>query len=308
MMKHFFIFFLILFCTNVFSQDDYYEYVYIKVINSDHEFLKDAHVFVNGINIPFVLEQQAYYIEDTFKMPVDIEAYSEGYDTLIHSFHYLSRDNSAYLRLKRFSEKFYYAGEDWLKMPYRPHPNQLLVILNDRKFPHDDSLRIRFENKIQQKGLKIYTDFPEPPSEGIDVMLLKSFVGLEYRVIIEKEDGSDFASDYCDELTFLRSLDEVLEAGPLIRLRGYSVNTYSNKIKLVRFGANILSEQAKERSEEINQLVKQVDERFYFDENTWEIVLPPETNEIVPEIMDKLRELGVKEAMKMVMYNMKRKG
>lgn len=306
-MKHFFTFFLILFSSNVFPQKDYYEYVYIKVLNSEHEFLKDAHVFVNGINIPFVSTQQAYFLEDTFKMPVNIVAYSKGYDTLVHSSHYLSSYNSAYLRLRRFSEKFYYAGEDWLKMPYHPHPNQLLVILNDRKFPNDDSLRIRFENQIQQKGLKIYTDFPEPPSNSLNEMQLYSLVGLEYRIIVEKQDGSDFESDYCDELAFLRSLDEVLAAGPLIRF-GYHVNTYNHKIRVVWFGSNLLPEQIKERSQKINLLVKQLDERYYFDENTWEIVLPPETNEIVPEIMERLRGLGIKEKMEMVLYHMLSRG
>lgn len=304
-MKHFFIFFLILFSSNVFSQKDYYEYVEFTLYNSQGEKIENATVLVDGKTVSYDSSKHSYYLIDSISKNFKVEASCEGYEPISYLRENLTGSGSSFFRcffhLKRPSEKFYY-WNNWLKIPYQPHPNQLLVILNDREYPRDDSLRIRFEHKIQQKGLKINRDFPQPPTTIEEEFELRGIVGLNSRIIIEKEDGSDFDSDFCEELAFLRSLDEVSVAGPLIRTSKYHVYTYGHKISLYQFGVNYNSEGAKKRSKEINQLVKQVDERYYFDEKTREIVLPLETNDIVPKVMKKFREIGIKERMIMLLH------
>ncbi|MCO5260718.1 MAG: hypothetical protein M9916_11285 [Crocinitomicaceae bacterium] len=309
-MKHFFIFFLPLLCANVFSQKDYYEYVELTLYNSQGEKIENATVLVDGKTVPYDSSKHSYYLIDSISKNFKVEASCEGYESISYLRENLTGSGSSFFRcffyLKRPSEKFYYVN-NWLKIPYQSQPNQLLVILNTKGFPIDDSLRLQFEREIQQKVLKISPNFPEPPSDLAEEWIFKSIPELEYRIVVEKEDGSDFESDYCEELAFLRSLDEVVGAGPLIihsNINKYHTITYDHKIRLYQFGVHYNTKFLKERSEEINQLVKKVDKRFYFDEKTRVIVLSPDVNEILPEIMDNLREIGITENMITMLFEM----
>ncbi len=252
-MKQLLILFLLILCYTVFSQDDrYYEYVDFKLYNSEGESIKNASILVDGKTVPFDSSRHSYLLIDSIRMFFNIEVFCDGYETISYSRENLEGSGTSFFRgffyLKRPFENFFYVN-NWLKMPYQPYSNKLLVILNSREFPRDDSLQIRFENKIKQQGLKINYTFKEQPVDPIENWKYMSYFGLYDRLIIEKEDGSDFENDYCAELAYMRSLDEVEVAGPLICFRDqYNIITYGHKISLYEFGIDLQSEHAKERS------------------------------------------------------------
>jgi hypothetical protein len=285
-----------------FAQDDqFYEYVSFHIYNSDHEVLENAQVNVDGKNIPFDSRQKIYFLKDTFKIHFNVTVTCEGYDTISYS-----RSNfqsfhksffSGIMWLIKPTEKFYYVGAQGLKMSYTQHPDKLLVILDSRKYSRDDSLWVRFENEIKQHGLKVNHSFIEVPTDPTEQWMYNSHVGLEYRLIIQKEDETDFESDYCKELGYLRELDMVKAAGPLLILGGksYNVVTYDNRI-------NIYQPSTHYESKEINQIVNQIDDRFYYDDKTHSIILPKETNELVPRIFEQLKEIDFKGRISMMVY------
>lgn len=296
-MKQLLILFNILICLNIHSQDErLYKNVDLKILNSETEFIKNAEIFVDGTRIPYDSIHQSYFLTGSFRLFCDITVYCDGYDTLNYSNFYLNEYSNGILWLKRPSEKYIYASDKWLKMPYQAHPNKLLVILDSRKIPRDDSLWIRFENEINQNGLKINHSFIGKPTDPIDKWQYDSYYQLQYRLIIQKEDESNFDSDYCKELGYLRGLEMVDFAGPLICYGSkYNIITFDNTIHLYQ-PSNIY------KSEEINQIVQQIDKRIYYDESTGSIILPIETNEIVPQIMEELKKIDFKCKMSMVVY------
>lgn len=290
---------------NGLSQEErFYKGVDFRILDSENETIKNVHLFVDGVPIPYDSTRQSYFLVDTFRMFFDLTAYCDGYDMLNCSRNNLGGYNtdffSGFFYLKRPSEKFFYASDYWFKVPYTPHPDKLLVILDSRKSAGDDSLLIRFENELKQHGLKINRSFIEAPATPSEQWKYNSYVGLQDRLIIQKEDESDFDTDDCRELGYLRSLEMVYNAGPLIRKGKYSLMTYDNTIRLynpLRYHKN----------EEIHQLVKQLDERYYYDEKNHTIILPPETNELVPRIMEQLKEVGFKGQMNLVLHGMKQR-
>lgn len=301
-MKNLFIFLSLLLCLKSFSQEQrFYKYVAFNIMNSEYEIIENAQVVVDGKNVPFDSIRKMYFLEDSLSVHFNVIVYCEGYDTLKYSRNNLQGDYTSFFRstiwLIRPTEKYYYAGEDGLKIPYVAHPDKLLVILDSRKYPRDDSLRIRFEKEIKKYGLKVNYTFLEAPTEQFEKWKYDSYVGLQYRVVVQKEDGSDFDSDYCVELGYLRQMDMVYGAGPLFRVGGnkHNIVTYDNVIKIYRPERHYTSA-------DIDLIVKQIDERFYFDEKINSIVLPIEINEIVPEIMEKLKEIGFKGRMSMMIY------
>lgn len=298
-MKNLFIFLSLLLCLKSFSQEQrFYKYFAFNIMNSEYEIIENAQVVVDGKNVPFDSIRKMYFLEDSLSVHFNVIVYCEGYDTLKYSRNNLQGDYTSFFRstiwLIRPTEKYYYAGEDGLKIPYVPHPDKLLVILDSRKYPRDDSLNIRFENEIKKYGLKVNHTFSEPPTEPFEKWKYDSYVGLQYRVVIQKEDGSNFDSDYCVELGYLRQMDMVYSAGPLFRIGGskYNIVTYDNVIKIYRPERDY-------DSSEINRIVKEIDDRFYYDEKTNRIILPIEINEIVPKIMEKLKNSGFKGRMSM---------
>lgn len=294
-MKYITLIFILFLYLNVQSQNEY-SYVNLKVLNSENEFVNNAKVFADKISIPYDSTHQSYFLTGYFKPFFDLKIYCKGYDTLNYSEFYLNGYGQGYVWLKRPSEKYMYPDVNWFKMPYQPHPNKLLVILDSRKIPRDDSLWIRFENEINQHGLKINRSFMEPPTDPVERWKYDSYHERSYRLIIQKEDESDFDSDYCKELGYLRGLEMVRFTGPLIcYVDKYNVITYDNTIQLY-------SPSNTYKSEEINEIVKQIDKRYYYDEPTRKIILPIETNEIVPQIMEKLKKIGFKCKMSMRVY------
>jgi len=285
------------------AQDDqFYRFVEFHVLNSDHEKIENAQVIVDGKTIPFDSNRQTYYLADTFKTHFNVTATCKGYDTIAYSRSNFQSFDKSFFRgviwLIKPTEKFYYAGAEGLKIPYAPHPDKLLVILDPRKYPRDDSLWIRFENEIKQHGLKVNHSFIEVPTDPFKQWKYNSYVGLEYRLIIQKEDETNFENDYCKELSYLRELDMVEAAGPLLILGGKSYNlvTYDNRINIYRPSIHY-------KSEEINRIVKQIDKRFYYDDKTHYIILPKETNEIVPRIFEQLKEIGFKSRISISVYH-----
>lgn len=283
--------------SNINLKDDRYrELIDLKVLNSDRKPIVGAQVFAGEVLIPYDSIHQSYFLIGHFKPFFDLKISHEEYDSLVYTNFNLSENGRNHVWLKRPSEKYIYPDVNWFKMPYQPHPNKLLVILDSRKIPKDDSLWIRFENEINQNGLKINRSFMEPPTDPVERWKYDSYHELNYRLIIQKEDESDFDSVYCKELGYLRGLEMVRFAGTLIcYVDKYNIITYDNTIQLYNPSNTY-------KSEEINEIVKQIDKRFYYDESTGRITLPIETNEIVPQIMEELKKIGFKCKMSMNVY------
>lgn len=290
----------------LYAQDDrsYYS-MELTILNSQNESIVDAQVWVDGVQIPYEAQYRCYFKKDTFNVLFDVEVIHADYDTLRYNRQNLSSYASNHtfrdhLWLIRPSEKYYYASSKWLKMPYQSHPNKLLVILKSQKLSKVDSLNVRFENEIKKLGLKINKTFTERPTDPAEQWKYDSYVGLSNYIIIQKEDETDFETDFCPELATLRYLDLVQYAGPLIitGTNKYSMTTYVNFISLSR---QLMYYDA----DQIHSFLQQIDKRFYFDEKRKCIVLPPETNEIIPHIMEQLRAIGFREKMETTMIGMK---
>lgn len=280
---------------SVFSQEEpYYEYVSIKLLNSEYKQVTNATVFVDETRIPYDSSKQSYFLLDGFKLFLHVKVYCDGYDTLEYNKFYLTGYGNGYLMLKRPSEKYYYPSDDWRKMPYKSYPNRLLVILNSSSIPKNDSLKIQFEHEINQHGLKIDHSFIEIPTDPTELWRYRSYSEIGYRIVIQKEDESDFDSNYCKELAYLRSLEMVRVAGPLIQ--------QGDKFNLITYNNTIYIRNPSYLAKDLNVLVKQIDERFYYDDTLRKIILPLETNEMVPQIMEKLKAMGVTESMNMVVF------
>lgn len=301
-MKTVLITFISILINSVFAQQDpYYNSVQFTLLNSKQEKILNAQIFVDGVEIPYKTEYHSYYKNEKFNLLFDIVVICDGYDTLRYNRLNLygsgDRDFRANLYLIKPTEKYYYADR-WFKIPYESHPNKLLVVLKSERNPKRDSLMLELEKELQKNGLKISKTFTEP-TDPAQEWKYRSYAGLQHRVIIQKQDDTDFKSNFSAELAYLRYLDFVKYAGPFI-INGtseYDVITYSNSIQ-IRHPLRYY------KSDDIHSFLQQIDKRFYFDEKLHSIILPPETNEIVPEIMEKLKALGFKEEMSMgVLYN-----
>ncbi len=304
-MKTTFIIVISLWCHLLYSQENRnYHSMELTILNSQNEPITDAKVLVDGVQIPYEAQYRCYFKIDTFNLWFNLEVIHPNYDTLRYNRQNLSSYASnntfrTYLWLIKPNEKYYYATSQWLKMPYQSHPDKLLVILDSQKKPKQDSLLFHFEKEIKKMSLKISQTFTERPTDPKEQWQYDSYVGLSNYVIVQKEDETDFKSDFSSELAFLRHLDMVQYAGPFI-INGtseYDVITYTNSIQ-IRHPLRYY------KSDEIHSFLQQIDKRFYFDEKLHSIILPPETNEIVPEIMEKLKALGFKAEMSMeVLHN-----
>lgn len=292
------IFAIILF-NQVFAQDDrFYDQVQFSVYNSDFEIVKNATVLVDGVNVPYDSQRRIHYKEDTFKLNYDVIVFCEGYDTL----RYNRKDlMGSQLWLIKPSEKYYYGGNGHLKIPYTPHPDKLLVVLKSGRRVNRDSLISLFEIKLQEFGLN--NSFVKPPKNFTENWKYNSYVGIENRVIIKKQDSSNFESDFCKELAYLRELDMVRFAGPYINNGNLKYNLFSYD-RLI----NIRNPLKYHTSEEIKSFLSQIDDRLYFDETTKYIVLPIETNEYVIHVMEELQSMGIEGEIYMVLNGMISKG
>jgi hypothetical protein len=284
------------------QQDPYYNSIQFTLLNSKQEQILNAKLFVDGIEIPYKSEYHSYYKNEKFNSLFDLVVICDGYDTLRYNTFNLygsgDRDFRTNLYLIKPTDKYYYADR-WFKIPYESHPNKLLVVLKSERYPKRDSLIFEFEKELQKNGLKISKTFTERPTDPAQEWKYRSYAGIQDRVIIQKQDETDFKSDFSNELAFLRYLDMVQYAGPFIinGISEYDVITYTNSIQ-IRHPLRYY------KSDDIHSFLQQIDKRFYFDEKLHSIILPPETNEIVPEIMEKLKALGFKEEMSMsILHN-----
>jgi hypothetical protein len=295
--------FITILINSVFAQQDpYYNSVQFKLLNSKKEQILNAQIFVDGIEIPYKAEHHSYYKNEKFNLLFDLVVICDGYDTLRYNRLNLygsgDRDFRTNLYLIKPTDKYYYADR-WFKIPYESHPNKLLVILDSYGKNYKDSLLFKFEKELHKNGLKIFKTFTERPKDPAQEWKYRSYAGIQDRVIIQKQDETDFKSDFSNELAFLRYLDMVKYAGPFI-INGtseYDVITYTNSIQ-IRHPLRYY------KSDEIHSFLQQIDKRFYFDVKLHSIILPPETNEIAPEIMEKLKALGFREEMSIPVIGM----
>lgn len=271
----------------------FYKSISFTVLNSNHHPVKNAVVRVNEKIIPFDQQQIRYFLRDSIPANFSVTVTCDGYDKLRYSKSELSCSSSplkCVLFLIKPGEKYFY--HDFFKRPYPPHPDKLVVHLKDPGSIDE------FKKEIHKKGLLVNDTIFEPQPDTLNQFLPLTIL-VNSGLIIQKEDGSDFDSAFCQELGFLRELDMVQVAGPFIQHTNQPNDfiTYDN-ILYVRQRLRYNSH------EEINQMLKQIDHRFYIDEKRDLIVLPNETNEIIPQIIEQMYKLGFKGLITMnVFYN-----
>jgi len=191
------------------------------------------------------------------------------------------------------NEHYFYQNDE--KVFYPSRPNELLVIIKSNENIAAEKDISEFEDIIKSQGLVIYKTFLEPPTDPTQIMKYNSYRPLiRKKIIVKKKDGSAFNRESSIELAILRKLEKVEFAGPLIMTDDnyYDAFTYDHYIKV----------EAPLKSMQINEFkkfVKEIDERYFFDEKTYRIVLPLETNENVPQIMEKFYQKDIPELMKM---------
>lgn len=195
--------------------------------------------------------------------------------------------------LSKPGDKYYYYTPNF-RVPYQPHPNELLVVLKTKESILCEKSISEFERSIKKHGLIVSSTFLEMPSTDSEEYMKYGSVSPSIRkqVIVKKEDGSTFNAASSTELAFLRQLEQVEYAGPLILMSTsyYDAFTYDHFIRLDYPLKGI-------EGVALTKLLKSIDERYFFDEKNYRIVLPPETNENVPQIMEKISESGISEPL-----------
>jgi len=282
---------------------------YITLKNSSNEHVENAEVFIDGIQLDYDSLQKKYFTNGEFKRDFTVKALCKGYDTLNYKseeipYSLKSNEVSIYLYLVRPGDKYYYYDK-LLKWPYKPRQNELLVVLKPKEIVVTENCIAEFENNIKKQGLIIHKTFFDPPPTNTKEYMKYSSLSpsIQKQVIVKKQDGSVFDANSCAELAFLRELEQVNYAGPLIMIEDSYLGaiTYNHFVKLdyPLKSLNITT---------LNNLLKEIDESYYFDEKNNRIVLPPETNENIPQIMEKIYAKGVHEILYMSVMRFVRKG
>jgi len=200
-----------------------------------------------------------------------------------------------------FTEHYFYQNGE--KVYYPSHPNELLVIIKSNEAIVTGKDISEFEDSIKSQGLVIYKTFLEPPTDPTQIMKYNSYSPLiRKKIIVKKIDGSAFNKESSIELALLRMLEKVEYAGPLIMKDDdyYDAFTYDHYIRL-EYPLKSIDVATLTKS------LKAIDERYFFDEKNYGIVLPPETNENVPQIMEKIYESGISETLYMSVMKFKSK-
>lgn len=274
----------------------------IELKNSIGENIENAKVLIDSVEIKYDTLTKTYFSIGNFSPYFNVKIICKGYEDLTYdridipySTNYSSTDFVARLYLSKPGDKYYYYTPHF-RVPYHPHSDELLVVLKTNESIISENNISEFENSIKKQGLVVYKTFLESPSPNtIEYMKYSSISpSIRKQVIIKKEDGSAFDTDSCTELAFLRQLEQVEYAGPLILMNNsyYDAFTYDHSIRLDYPLKNT-------DGETLNKLLKGIDERYFFDEKNYRIVLPPETNENVPQIMEKIYESGISEPLYM---------
>lgn len=282
------------------------ETFYITLKNSSNEHVENAEVFIDSIQLDYDSLQKKYFTNGKFNRDFTVKALCKGYDTLNYkseeiTYSLKSKEVSIYLYLIRPGDEYYYYDK-LLKWPYRPRQDELLVVLKPKEIFVTENCIAEFENDIKKQGLIIHKTFLDPPPTNTkDYMKYSSLSpSIRKQVIVKKQDGSAFDAASSKELAFLRQMEQVEYAGPLILMSTsyYDAFTYDHFIRL-DYPLKGIDGAA------LTKLLKSIDERYFFDEKNYRIVLPPQTNENVPQIMEKIIESGISEPLYMSVKRLK---
>jgi len=307
-MKTAFIIFLLIISSSAFSQERKPQVMNIHLLNSEGEYVENAVLSVDSILATYNPANQSYSVSGTFDQNFNIIVFAEGYETLNYKSKDLpysinSDEISMNLYLIRPGEKYFYYQKQ-LKYPYIPREDELLVVLKPKEIIVTDSCISEFENSIKKQGLIVHKTFLEPPHQNTKEYMKYSSLSpsIRKKIIVKKQDGTTFDANYCHDLAFLRLLDQVDYAGPVIMTNDSYLDafTFNHFIKLDNPLENI-------DSTKLNKILKEIDVRYFYDERKKRIVLPPETNENVPQIMEKIYESGIDETFNMAIMKFKRK-
>lgn len=309
LIKYIFLILTIMVNNGSYSQgQNYLKTIRIELKNSIGENIENAKILIDSVEIKYDTLTKGYFGSGKFSNDFTIEVICEGYKDSTYNMKDLpfgqnSTDFVARLYLSKPGDKYYYYTPH-LRGPYRPHPDELLVVLKTKENIISENSISKFENVIKKQGLILYKTFLDMPSpDSKEYMKYRSLSpSIRRQVIVKKEDGSAFDSNSCTELAFLRQLEQVEYAGPLILMNNnyYDAFTYNHFIRLDYPLKNT-------DGATLNKLLKAIDERYYFDENNYRIVLPLGTNENVPQIMEKIYESGFSEPLYMSVMKFKQK-
>jgi len=278
----------------------YVKTIRLELKNSVGINIENAKVLVDFGEIKYDTLTKAYFGAGQFNDDFDIEITCEGHEKLTYNkkdlpFSQNSIDFVARLYLSKPEDKYYYYTPHF-RVPYQPHPDELLVVLKTKESIISENSISEFKNSIKKQGLIIDKTFLEMPSpDSKEYMKYKSVSpSIQKQVIVKKEDGSTFNAASSEELAFLRQHEQVEYAGPLILMNNsyYEAFTYDHFIRL-DYPLKSIDGIA------LTKILKSIDERYFFDEKNYRIVLPPETNENVPQIMEKIYESGISEPLYM---------
>jgi hypothetical protein len=306
-LKRIFLIFSMMVINNSYSQEpNKVKTIRIELKNSTSENIETAKILVDSVEIPYDTLTKAYFGKGPFNDDFNIEITDKGYEKLAYNrknipFSQNSIDFVARLYLSKPGDKYYYYTPNF-RVPYQPHSNELLVVLKTKESIISEKSISEFERSIQKHGLIVSRTFLEMPSTDSEEYMKYHSVSPSIRkqVIVKKEDGSAFNNASSAELAFLRQHDQVEYAGPLILMSTsyYDAFTYDHFIRL-DYPLKSIDGAA------LTKLLKSIDERYFFDEKNYRIVLPPETNENVPQIMEKMIGAGISEPLYMSVMRFK---
>lgn len=309
LIKYIFLILTIMVNNGSYSQEqNYLKTIRIELKNSIGESIENAKILIDSVEIKYDTLTKGYFGSGQFSNDFTIEVTCKGYEKLTYNkkdlpFDQNSTDFVARLYLSKSGDKYYYYTPHF-RVPYHPHSDELLVVLKNKESIISENSISEFENSIKKQGLIIYKTFLEMLSpDSKEYMKYRSLSpSIRRQVIVKKEDGSAFDPNSCTELAFLRQLEQVEYAGPLILMNNsyYDAFTYDHFIRL-DYPLKSIDGAA------LNKLLKGIDERYFFDEKNYRIVLPLETNENVPQIMEKIYESGFSEPLYMSVMKFKQK-
>lgn len=302
-LKYLFLLLLII-VSNISHSQKNVKTIRIELRNSIDENIENATIIIDSVEIKYDTLTKTYFSIGNFNPYFDVKITCEGYENFSYNRRdipystYYSTDFVARLHISKQGDKYYYYTPHF-KVPYRPHSDELLVILKTKESIISEKSISEFENFIQKYDLIVYKTFLElPPQNTLEYMEYMSVSpSIRKKIILKKKDNSNFHADSCAELTFLRQLEQVESAGPIIMRNNsyYDAFTFNHFINL-DYPLKSIDGAA------LDKLLKGIDERYFFDEKNYRIVLPPETNENVPQIMEKIYESGVTEKLYMSVF------
>jgi hypothetical protein len=269
----------------------------IELKNSTGENIENAKILIDSVEIKYDILTKGYFGSGQFSNDFTIEVTCKGYEKLTYKrtdlpYSQGSTDFIARLYLIGQGDKYYYRYSK-LKVPYSTRSSELLVTLKKDINRSTKEIIDSFEKIILKHDLIIYKNFLDGfiPSDSTNKPIWdEPLSGIELQVVIKRKDGSNFEYDFCNELAFLRQLDEVDFAGPLIITGNnyQSALTYDNTVTIKLSNTSITNSNIDIEKAKINSIIKQIHINSFFDEDNLKIVLPLSSNEIVTQVIDQL--------------------